>query len=223
MGPTSSRRPREDGARMADNVLILHPRDPLYAPSDADVVVELLEREGLVGTSSRDDLPSGERRRFRTGPGFERLLTFNEVRKLRTRVDGKPGGDDHPDRNAFIRDVCEVLVVGPLDREWLIASSYTEDPVCPGCGAKADWNAIANDWYNARSPSAATGDALAACSVCGIRALPWEFDWRESAAFVRFYIEVWHIRANEAAPTRDFIAQLEAVTDTPWAFLYYRL
>lgn len=211
---------------MSTSILILHPRDALYAPADADAVGAALEELGLIRnrTLSRGDLPFGERRTYRTGPSFAELVRFEEVdprsRAVLERASEAPRTSD---RSQFIRDICSVVLVGPLSREWFLGNAYTRDPICRACGAGIDWNDIAEAWYETHDEPVRATLPECACPSCGRRSLPWEFDWQKTAAFARFYVELSHIHANEAVPSEGLLACFERATGTPWSFLYYKL
>jgi len=211
---------------MSDNILILHPRDALYAPADADAVGTALEEAGLVRsrTLTRCDRPSGERRTYRTGPSFEELVHFEKVdRRSRAVLEHASKGPRTIDRSEFIRENCSVVLVGPLSREWFLGNAHTEDPSCGACGAAVDWSSIANTWYETHDEPVRESFPEHVCPACGRRSLPWDFDWRKTAAFTCFYVELWHIHENEATPSKGLLACLERATGTPWSFLYYTL
>lgn len=211
---------------MSDNVLVLHPLDALYAPADARAVAAALEGAGLVREpqAGHGDDPPGPRIRYRTGPAFEELVVFDEERRTsRSVLNDASRGPEPIGRERFVRDICELVVVGPLEREWFLAGASTEDPLCRRCGAGVDWNEIANTWIETWSEPSRPSLPEVPCASCARPTRPWDFDWRATAAFARFYLEIWHIHAGEAAPTEALLSRLREATGTPWSFLYYHL
>jgi hypothetical protein len=212
---------------MSDNALILHPRDALVVPPNIDALVAWFQDVGLAREVqlSEDDLPTAPRRWLRTGPAFEELVVFADADAERKRMvlDHVSTGPTPIDRAHFVRDVCCLCLVGPIDRPWFIASAMTEDPRCPRCGQDADWNRIANDWLATYMSEGSPTGWDAGCSACSGRSAPWSFDWRRGAAFARVFLQLWHLHAGEAAASTALLGGLEALTGTPWSSVDYHL
>src|SRR5262249_40520912 len=153
---------------------------------DPEHALEWLEAEGFVreGVVNEGEHPAGKRRTFRTGSAFERLLVFEESsQRSRSVLTDARAGPRPLSRADFVRESGQVVVVGRLEREWFIASAYTEDPKCSSCGSRSDWNEIASEWYESWNEPDRRGPCEVSCSACASRAAPWEFDWQGTAAF----------------------------------------
>jgi hypothetical protein len=217
---------RREVRTMSDNKLVLHPRDALYAPPDAEALTRWLQDVGLARDMTRTtevEAPTGERRTFRAGRAFEELVVFGAEERARAVLRHVSEGPQSIDRAQFLREIATIVLVGPLEREWFLASGTTIDPACPSCGANADWNEIAGQWYASWEQGPSTRCPDIPCAACGRRGLPWTFDWRRGAGFARIYLELWHLHRGEAVPSEAFMRGLEEITGTPWTWLFYRL
>ena len=60
------------------------------------------------------------------------------------------------------------------------------------------------------------------CPACGHQARPFDLDWRQSAGFGRFFVEVWGIHPAEAIPSDALLDALTRSTRKPWSFFYWQ-
>ncbi len=58
------------------------------------------------------------------------------------------------------------------------------------------------------------------CPECDKQSRPNELDWRQSAGFGRFFVEIWGIHPAEAVPGDALMETLGRSTDSRWGFFY---
>ena len=58
------------------------------------------------------------------------------------------------------------------------------------------------------------------CPECDKQSRPNELDWRQSAGFGRFFVEIWGIHPAEAVPADALMETLGRSTDSRWGFFY---
>lgn len=53
--------------------------------------------------------------------------------------------------------------------------------------------------------------------------VPWLYNWRKSAGFARFFIEITEIYPKEAIPQPGLLSALETMSDERWKYFYHHL
>lgn len=173
--------------------LMIHPVEPDWAPPDIDIVIDCLLQTQLIAGS----LNNMEKSYF-AGEKFVDLITFIGCSP---NINLMP--DDSSTAFSFIR-----LTTTP-DTTTVLTSQHTMSPHCPAC------NKAEKQW---RNKMAMTG---LECSSCGLSSLPWLYNWRKSAGFCRFYIQITEIYPREAIPQQHLLDQLSTRLGINWQYFYY--
>ncbi len=178
--------------------LVLHARSPQHLPGSRDVLSAALVELGLIG----DPLANGDMA-FHSGDRFLDLVTFlgcsPDVRL-------EPGNDQQSASGEF----CHVRFPPWTDTPRLRVGAMSKPPRCPACRKDVqDWqqqlDAGADQW---------------ACGNCGETVTLETLNWRQSAGYSRWFVEIWHVYPHEAVPSEALIARLEALCGGSCDFFY---
>jgi hypothetical protein len=171
--------------------LIIQPDNPDWFPDDPEEAPVFLKNTGLIA----DSIP-GKEQSYYTGDNFLELVSFMGCSPSINLI---PQKDD--DKFSFIKLVSSQEIIA-------LTSRHTHSPHCPHCKkAEKNWLTIM------------TGTALQ-CSSCGLTSAPWHYNWRQSAGFGRFFIELTEIYPKEAIPQPSLLSALEKHHGISWSYFY---
>jgi hypothetical protein len=171
--------------------LIIHPDDPDWAPDDPEKIIVALRQIGLIAENIQ-----GEEHSYLVGDHFLDLIAF-----LGCSPSISLSPQDNADKFCRIRLKTKQTITA-------LTSKHTHAPHCPHC-KKPEKN-----WLSGITTSALQ------CSSCGQTAPPWEYNWRKSAGFGRFFIEVTEIYPKEAIPQDALLTDLKNSHNTNWSYFY---
>ena len=140
--------------------LIIHPDDPAWSPDKTETIVSSLKDIGLVA----ETIPNVEHTYY-VGDNFLELIAF---------MGCSPNINLTPQDNAD--KFCCIKLIEKPDITAL-TGQHTHAPHCPHCKKPV------KNWSNTIT------DSTLQCSSCGEISSPWEYNWRKSAGFGRFFIE----------------------------------
>lgn len=180
---------------MSSGHLILHPTDPLAAPTIDDLAQRILEL-GLAG----QPLP-GESGGYTSGERFLQLITFLGCSPF-VQMEPQGAGD---------LDYCHLRLLPPTDRPRLIVGSNTRPPRCPHCGKGI------GDWLSRFTidPSANHWD----CPACGQKFPTSELKWRRQGGLSRLFLVIPGIFPSEAVPLPELLNGLSG-DGKEWSYFY---
>lgn len=178
--------------------LILHPVDPNWIPTDINNVTTCLRDIGLISDEIHISNHNDRGQRFLAGDKFLDLIMFMGCSPA---INFTP--EAGPGKFSFIRLMTIPNTIAAL------TSGITRSPHCPAC------NKIEKDWHSKIAITELE------CSACGKSSLPWHYNWRKSAGFGRFFIEITEIYPKEAIPQQGLLDQLRDGLGTNWQYFYY--
>lgn len=175
----------------ANTSLIIHPDDPNWLPDDFNEITASLRHLGLIAGK----IPDKEQSYF-VGDNFLELIAFMGCSP---NINLTPQADT--DKFCFIKLITKPEITA-------LTSQHTHSPHCPDCKKPE------KDWLNKIT------DTALHCSFCGQINAPWNYNWRKSAGFGRFFVEVTEIYPKEAIPQPTLLSALEQHHDTNWVYFY---
>lgn len=178
-------------AYTSNTSLIIHPDESNWLPESPEKIAALLRDTGLIA-----DRLQTEEQCYLVGNKFLELVTF-----LGCSPNIKLTPEHELDKYCFVRLITN-------DRITVLTGKHTHPPRCPHC-KKPEKN-----W-----PDRITATALK-CSSCGQSSSPWLYNWRKSAGFGRFFIELTEIYPNEAIPQPALLDALRQQSATSWNYFY---
>lgn len=179
--------------------LLIYPENSRLSP-DHEQVRDLLLECGLLGDAFEF---AGEQRYF-AGPGFFSLVTFMGCSPA---VEFEPADKSVPDVSSF----CHIRLV-ETGSGFAQTGPDTVNARCRSCGqALAEQQAALKDWQQSY-----------VCPGCGNETGLDKLNWRRSAAFGRYFIEIWSIYPKEAIPVDSLLTRLEVLTACTWNYAYVR-
>lgn len=182
--------------------LILHVRNPTYAPESVTQIETLLREVGLIGK------PWGavSEQRYLIGEKFLQLVTFLGCAPA-LELEPPSDGDN---------EFCHVGISQIYPTAHFIADVQGVLPRCPHCRKRInDWQSIIRHWQD-------NAAYQAHCPACQKDVLPSEMDWRQSAGFGRFFVSIFNIYPREAIPTEALLTTLQEHTQQSWDYFYLR-
>lgn len=193
---------------MGIHKLLLHPADPWHEPV---VTQTLLDRLGAIGLVGQAFSLEG-RRHYYAGERFLELIVFLGCSP---QVTLKPPDDaGEPGTGSWARGFCHVTFRESGEADF-VAGSGVLVPRCPRCRRREEaWREAVDEWgcdkvsYRWR------------CGGCGLQARLHELDWRQSAGFGRFFVEIWGIHNAEAVPAEPLLVALHEATGGAWRYFY---
>ena len=171
--------------------LIIHPGDPNWLPDNFEEVTTSLRNTGLIAGKLPDKNQS-----YFVGDKFLDLIAF-----MGCSPNINLTQQDDPNKFCFIKLITKPEVT-------VLTSQHTHSPHCPYCKKPE------KDWLNVMT------DTALKCSSCGRVSAPWNYNWRKSAGFGRFFIEVTEIYPKEAIPQPSLLSALEQQHGTSWEYFY---
>ena len=189
--------------------LVLAPVDPEFVPPDVDGLLSALDRLGFLGTP----FALAGRTHYQAGERFLDLITFLGCSPVISLVPPDASTDPAAHADAF----CHIGLWYAGEQPLFVGGRNTTPPRCPNCRQREEtWQALIADWRS--SPDAYRWR----CPGCGHRAQAFELDWRQSAGFGRFLVEVWGIHPAEAVPGDALMDTLRRSTGEPWSYFYWQ-
>ena len=178
-------------AYTANASLIIHPDDPHWHFDEPEIIVTNLRKLGLVANEIQNEEQS-----YFIGDNFLELISF-----LGCSPNINLTPQDNPGKFCFVRLISNPKITA-------LTSKHSHAPHCPHC-KKPEKN-----WSDNMSAIELT------CSSCGRIAPPWHYNWRKSAGFGRFFIEITEIYPREAIPQAALLTTLEQLHNTTWSYFY---
>lgn len=176
---------------ISNTSLIIHPEDPDWTPEEPEKIIARLEKAGLIA----NEIP-GEGQSYLVGKNFLDMITF-----LGCSPNINLSPQDNSDNFCFVRFITKQKITA-------YTSNHTHAPHCPHCKKPE------KDWFDRMAPIALQ------CSSCGKSSPPWHFNWRKSAGFGRFFIEVTEIYPREAIPQPTLLTNLQQLHNASWSYFY---
>jgi hypothetical protein len=175
--------------------LFLCTSDPCWFPADRGAFVRLLCELGLIKCHSETECAQ---ERYPVGEQFLKLVNFLGCSPS---VVLDPGQAETGQTACFLRQhLC-------ADVRFLAAGARPRAR-CPGC----------------REPAAgiATGayDAPFTCGRCGETMPVNALDWRQSAGFGRYFLEIGEVYPHEALPSDKLLSTLQDFSGSGWRYFY---
>ena len=193
---------------MAKHKLILTPANPDQAPRDVPALLASLRRLGFTG----EPFQLAGRTHYLPGKRFLDLVTFLGCSPV---ILLEPPEDARTDPGIQADKFCHVGLWYAGEQPVFLAGGNTLSPRCRHCRQpQARWQLMISAWES--DPS----NDQWHCSECANQSRPYELDWRQSAGFGRFFIEIWGIYPAEAVPGEVLLETLSQSTDGPWGFFY---
>ena len=190
--------------------LVLAPVDPEALPADTDSLITSLGRLGLTGLP----FPVAGRTHYLPGERFLELISFLGCSPV---VALAPPADPSADPAAHAEAFCHIGLWYAGEKPLFVGGRNTVSPRCPNCRQREEsWQALVEAWT--ASPTAYRWR----CPACSRHFQPFELDWRQSAGFGRFFVEVWGIHPAEAVPGEALLNTLMRATGTPWGYFYWQ-
>ncbi len=187
---------------MAENLLILSPKDFDALPSDKGLLIAALREEQFIG----EGIELNGEQHYRPGEEFMMLITFMGCSPMIY------SGEDAEDGEQY----CHIDIEGPYDKPHAITGDNIKIPRCPKCGHRFDnWRELLESW------SEAPHDEFS-CPACGEHQLLTTLRWRKCVGFGRLFIKVWGIFESEAVPSPNLMAALKRATGLEWQHFYIR-
>lgn len=173
--------------------LIFYPNDPSWIPGNHDDVVRSLSELKLIS-----DKIENEKHYYTAGDKFLDYIAFMGCSP---NINFSPG--DSTDKYSYIN------LATVSDTVSVITSQHTRAPRCQKCGG------VLKNWQDQ-----ITQQQLE-CTSCGQTSPPWTYDWRNTAGFCRFYIEITEIYPKEAIPQDILLERLENKLGVNWQYFYF--
>jgi len=171
--------------------LIICSEDPDWFPDDISEITISLRNAGLIA----GNIPDRDQSYF-VGDNFLEQIAFMGCSPNITLTP-----QDNPDKFCFIRLITSQEISA-------LTSTHSHAPLCPYC-KKAEKN-----WSNIMT------NTTLACTFCGVITPPWNYNWRKSAGFGRFFIEITEIYPKEAVPQQGLLSSLKQHHGTSWSYFY---
>ena len=103
-----------------------------------------------------------------------------------------------------------IRLIGPFDAPQFRSSSNLKRPRCPQCR-----HVLMNKGDPVLKP-----DDEVFCDRCGASSPVLALDWRRSAAYGRFFIDISNVFESEALPSEKLLEKLRLSTWQTWDFFY---
>lgn len=182
--------------------LVLHTKNPEYAPLSANDLVQVLNDVGLIGQAWGDR----EELRFLIGERFLQLVTFMGCAPA-IELTPPIAGDS---------EFCHVGVSHITPTPQFLVDTQDVLPRCPRCRNRIKhWLEWVEQWRS-------NDNYLDVCPECNEKISPLEFDWRQAAGFGRIFISIFNIYPREAIPTDTLLNTLNKMTSQTWIYFYLR-
>lgn len=171
--------------------LIIHPGNPEWLPDETEKIISYLQDTGLVA-----DRLHAEKQSYLVGDKFLDLIAF-----LGCSPNINLSPQDNLDKYCFVRLIASDKIIA-------ITGKHTHSPRCPRC-TKPEKN-----WSERMAATTLQ------CSYCGQTSPLWHYNWRKSAGFGRFFIEITEIYPKEAIPQPALLTALGQQYEATWDYFY---
>ena len=171
--------------------LMIYPQDSEHSFEDTESITSTLLENGLIGTSINNH------DRYYVGEQFLDLIAFMGCAP-NIRLAPEESGETF----------THVRLISTPDKITAFTSNHSHAPHCPNCKKPE------KDWQKKL-----TTENLE-CANCGISSSPWLFNWRRSAGFGHFFIEISEIYPQEAIPQQNLLSALEQSHGVSWNYFY---
>lgn len=182
--------------------LVLHAADPFHGIEDPGAVVSALERIGLVGKPVQEEPDA-----WFAGEEFLSLVTFLGCAP---HIDLVPEDAAQLEKGRFCHVRWQSVSGSPQFRR----APGQLRPRCRQCRKPVPgWEQMVESWQ-------AGEEADSECENCGAALTPAALNWRQSAAFGSWFLEIWDIHPQVAVPSDAMMAALEEATGTRCTYFY---
>jgi len=174
--------------------LYLHPANPLWRPAAHNSMGSALREFGLAGPLIEETKVN----EYVAGDRFMERIVFLGCSPQLPLAPAQPGDGQQP---------CYIHLHDNREVSFLCA---TRRPAvrCGDCRTAAGLSEP--DCY----------DSVFLCEKCGMESLYSDLDWRKSAGFGRFFIEIKGVYPHEAVPSDALLNRLDALSDCRWKYFY---
>lgn len=175
-------------------------RPPYSAPLPSlPSITERLRRIGLIDRPFREKEQS-----FLTGERFLQLITFLGCSPYLQLEPPDDGGSNF----------CHLRFLGPFEQPQFLYGGNTRPPKCPNCRRGIDnWLSLVEQWQAEPEAPSIT------CPNCGQLSSPLSLEWRRTAGFGRFFIQVAEVFPGEAVPVAELMNCLRSGGES-WDYFY---
>lgn len=171
--------------------LIIHSIDPGWTPDNQEPLINLLQEKGFIDKSLNKNENS-----YLVGEKFLSHISFMGCSPNLKFEDESDDG-----KFTFVRFTSTSTVSA-------ITGKHSFAPQCPQCKkTEKNWRALLKD-------------NKLVCSHCLQTSDAWSYNWRKSAGFGRFFIEVTDIYPKEAIPQPALLYLLENEFNTSWCYFF---
>ena len=172
--------------------LVIYPTNPNWTPDDPEALIKLLDETGLAGESLQKTETS-----FLVGEKFLDYISFMGC-SPKIKFDNK----DNDDKFTFIRIITAADIKA-------LTGKHSFAPHCPQCKKpEKNWRELLKD-------------NQLTCSHCQNNSDAWSYNWRKSAGFARFFIEITDVYPKEAIPQPSLLELLENKFQVAWDYFFY--
>lgn len=173
--------------------LILLPKKIEGPIGDTDIIITTLRDTGLIGVSLENNPDS-----FLVGESFLDLIAF-----MGCAPNIRLAPEDDAETFTHLR------LHSSADTITAFTSDHSHAPHCPNC-KKPEKN-----WRETISSETLI------CSNCGTASPPWHYNWRRSAGFGHYFIEITEIYPQEAIPQESLLSALRDSCGFDWNYFYH--
>lgn len=182
--------------------LVLYGREPWGVPKSSLALAAGLVDLGLMGAS----IP-GVPGAHLAGARFLDLVVFLGCSP---EVALAPSCDAERRKGRY----CHVRLPEWSDAPVFRLSPRPATPRCPRCRASL------KDWKAQLAGDVSTGAAPLACPNCGHSAGVGHWQWRQTAGWGRWFVEIWNIFPHEAVPSDELLTRLAQLSQGESAYFY---
>ncbi len=172
--------------------LVIYPTNPNWIADNPEALTKTIQELGLAGEPLNKDENS-----FLVGEKFLDHISF-----MGCSPNIKLENENDDGKFTFIR-------VTTTESISALTSKHSFAPHCPHCKKpEKNWREILTD-------------NQIECSHCQQTSGAWLFNWRKSAGFGRYFIEITDIYPKEAVPQPSLLDSLEKSFQVPWGHFFY--
>jgi len=179
---------------LANASLILYPSDTLWQPEKSESVINNLQQTQFIG-----DKIQNKNHSFYVGDKFLEQIAFM-------------GCAPHIEfvANEENSKFCFIHLINLPTPQLFYSTKQARAPHCPVCKkAEKNWQQTLSD------------QSVIHCQQCNNTSPVETFNWRKSAGYARFFIEICNIYPREAIPQQSFLDSLKILHPVDWHYFYY--
>lgn len=187
--------------------LILYPDDTLWQPEQSEAVVATLQQKKFIADKIKDKNQS-----FYVGDKFLEQIAFMGCA---------------PNIEFVAREnnskFCFVHIINLTSPQLFHSTKQARAPHCPLCKkAETNWQQTINKTGENRVDKISNkAQSEIHCNQCNNTSPIETFNWRKSAGYARFFIEIFDIYPREAIPQQAFLDSLKMLHPVDWQYFYY--